>query len=127
MDMDLGGSAFCFDILGSAVLQRKTSMDVVDKAVYRVLVSKFASGIFDHPYTDEVRVKSLDRPEHRKLARDMAEESFVLAINQNETLPIKGIESKAIALVGWLADSVFDHCGSYFNVSVALCLPLLMR
>ena len=39
-------------------------------------------------------MKTLDRPEHRKLARDMAEESFVLAINQNGTLPIKGIRSK---------------------------------
>jgi beta-glucosidase-like glycosyl hydrolase len=62
-------------------------------------------------------VKTLDRPEHRKLARDMAEESFVLAINQNGTLPINGIRSKRIHLVGWLADSTFDHCGSYFNVS----------
>jgi hypothetical protein len=57
MDMDLGGSAFSFGVLGNAVLANKTSVGVVDKAVYRVLVSKFASGIFDHPYTDEERVK----------------------------------------------------------------------
>ena len=47
-----------------------------------VLVSKFASGIFDHPYTDETRVQSLDKPEHRVMARQMAEESFVLLINE---------------------------------------------
>ena len=115
MDMDLGGSAFSFDVLGNAVLNNKTTMAAVDKAVYRVLVSKFAAGIFDHPYTDESRVKSLDRPENRQLAREIAEESFVLAINENGTLPIKAIATKNIALVGWLADSVFDHCGSYFN------------
>lgn len=49
------------------------------------------------------------------MARDMAEESFVLAINENQTLPIKNINSKKIALVGWLADSEADHCGSYYN------------
>jgi beta-glucosidase-like glycosyl hydrolase len=60
--MDLGGSAFSFDVLGNAVLTNRTSMAVVDRAVYRVLVSKFASGIFDHPYVDESRALGLDPP-----------------------------------------------------------------
>lgn len=115
MDMDLGGSAFDYSVLGPAVLSNRTSMAMIDRAVYRVLVSKFASGIFDHPYTDESRVQSLDRAEHRVMAREMAEESIVLLINHNQTLPIKDIRTKKIALVGWLADSEFDHCGSYFN------------
>ena len=99
MDMDLGGSAFSYDVLGPAVLNNRTSMATLDQAVYRVLVSKFASGIFDHPYTDETRVQSLDKPEHRVMARQMAEESFVLLINENKTLPIRDIKSKKIALV----------------------------
>lgn len=89
MDMDLGGSAFSYEVLGKAVLANRTSMAVVDRAVYRVLVSKFAAGIFDQPYTDEARAKALDGPGNRAMAREMAEQSFVLAINNNQTLPLR--------------------------------------
>jgi len=115
MDMDLGGDAFSEAILLPAVHNNKTSEFYVDQACYRVLVSKFAAGLFEHPFTDESRVETLDAPENRVLAREAAEQSMVLLINKNDTLPLNIGSIKELAMVGPLADSAFDHCGSYFN------------
>ena len=41
------------------------------------------------------------------MAREMAEESFVLAVNANKTLPLRDLATKKIALVGYLADSEY--------------------
>ena len=46
----------------------------LDRAAYNVLVSKFAAGLFENPYTDESRVGHLDSPDNRKIARDHAEQ-----------------------------------------------------
>eukprot|EP00040_Diaphanoeca_grandis_P038707 m.257128 g.257128 ORF g.257128 m.257128 type:complete len:798 (-) comp35003_c0_seq1:1727-4120(-) len=113
MDMDLGGTTFA--TLVDAVNNNKTSEESLDRATYNVLTSKFAAGIFDSPYTDETRVNNLDNAQNRQLARDAAEQSMVLLINTNAFLPLDFIKLKNIALVGPLADSPNDQCGSYFN------------
>jgi beta-glucosidase len=67
MDMDLGGVAF--PLLNHAVATNKTTEKAVDRAVYNVLVSKFAAGLFEYPYTDEARVEHLDGAANRVMAR----------------------------------------------------------
>jgi hypothetical protein len=47
MDMDLGGTAFT--LLKPSLASGKTKMEYLDRAVYNVLVSKFAAGLFDNP------------------------------------------------------------------------------
>ena len=36
-----------------------------------MLVSKFAAGLFEQPFTDETRVDTLDNPQNRQLAREV--------------------------------------------------------
>jgi len=117
MDMDLGGTTF--PLLTQAVRDGKTTEAQVDRAAYNILASKFASGIFDHPYTDETRVDQLDKPANRKMARDAAEQSMTLLINSKSKgaplLPLDFSKIKKLALVGPLADDGPNQCGSYFN------------
>ena len=62
----------------------------LDKVVSRILIHKFASGIFDEgPVDADIAVKLLDNPKHRMLAKEAAEQSIVLLINKNgNTLPL---------------------------------------
>lgn len=75
-----------------------------------VLTSKFAAGLFETPYTDETRVSHLDTTAGRALAREVAEQSLVLAKNANGKLPLPGKGHK-IALVGPLADDADSTVG----------------
>ncbi|HEV7860717.1 MAG TPA: glycoside hydrolase family 3 N-terminal domain-containing protein, partial [Pyrinomonadaceae bacterium] len=85
----------------------------LDEAVRRILRIKFRLGLFDKPYTDELRERAvLLSPEHVAAAREIAARSMVLLKNEKETLPLnKNIRS--IALIGPLADSQQDMLGSW--------------
>jgi beta-glucosidase len=89
------------------------SQATIDEAVRRILRIKFRLGLFDKPYTDETRERTmLLSPEHRAAAREIAGRSMVLLKNEKETLPLnKSIRS--IALIGPLADSQQDIIGSW--------------
>ena len=65
------------------------------------LTQKFASGLFDAPFTDENWLSRLDAPEHRQLAYEAAAQSIVLMTNANNTLPLSfAAMSKGVAFVG---------------------------
>jgi beta-glucosidase len=89
------------------------SQATLDEAVRRILRIKFRLGLFDKPYTDETRERTmLLSPEHRAAAREIAGRSMVLLKNEKETLPLnKSI--RRIALIGPLADSQQDIIGSW--------------
>src|SRR5438093_3290098 len=89
----------------------------IDEAARRILRVKFALGLFDHPYVEEVPRPATIKAEYRELARKAAEESFVLlkndpASNGAPALPI-GRHVRTIALIGPLADSARDMLGSW--------------
>lgn len=87
----------------------------LDRATRNVLTSKFAAGLFDNPYTDETRVKVLDTPAGRKLAREAAEQGIVLLQNPRDSLPIHpGEFGSQVAILGSLANDTFNQCGGYF-------------
>ncbi len=94
----------------------RLKMDVIDQAVTRVLRVKFALGLFERPYTDEKPGSSrMLTPEHLELARQAAEESFVLlkndAVHGKPILPLAG--DKTVALIGPLADSQAGMFGAW--------------
>jgi beta-glucosidase len=95
------------------VKEGKVSMAVIDEAVRRVLRIKFRLGLFERPYTDEAREKTvLVRREHAAAAREIAARSIVLLKNERDLLPLdKGI--KSIAVIGPLADNQVDLMGSW--------------
>ncbi|MCA1556242.1 MAG: glycoside hydrolase family 3 C-terminal domain-containing protein, partial [Acidobacteria bacterium] len=93
--------------------ERKLSLATIDEAVRRVLRIKFRLGLFEHPYADEARERSvIARPEHVAAARQVAARSMVLLKNERKVLPLdKSIGT--IAVVGPLTDSPKDVLGSW--------------
>src|SRR3984893_6767764 len=108
VDMDMA-SSFYHDHLAQLVRSDQVSQARLDESVRRVLRLKFALGLFDHPYTDEVHeAAAMLRPEAISLARTAAERSLVLLKNSPgpNNAPILPLSSDVhnIALIGPLAD-----------------------
>src|ERR1051325_2896941 len=87
----------------------------VNEAVRRVLRAKGALGLFDDPYhgaSPERERAALLAPEHRQLARRVAEESIVLLKNEGQVLPLAA-RVKTLAVIGPLADDKTAALGSW--------------
>ncbi|MGW4110552.1 glycoside hydrolase family 3 C-terminal domain-containing protein [Actinosynnema sp. NPDC004786] len=87
-----------------------TEADVEDAARH-VLSIRFRLGEFDpagrNPYagtTPDV----IDAPEHRQLAREVAARQVVLLRNDNRTLPLSTSDTRDVAVVGQLADTLYE-------------------
>ena len=97
-----------------AVQQGYLSESAMDTALIRLFTARIKLGMFDPPemvpYT-KIDEKELDSPEHRALARKLANESMVLLKNDG-TLPLKSGITK-IAVVGPLADQTRVPLGNY--------------
>ncbi len=86
----------------------------IDTALIRLFTARVKLGMFDPPEMvpySKIDEKELDSPEHRELARVLANESMVLLKNDG-TLPLKKSGIK-IALVGPLADQTRYLLGNY--------------
>jgi beta-glucosidase len=117
-DVELPGTDCFGEPLRSAVDEAAIEMAVVDRAVGRVLASKFRLGLFEQPYVDEDAAPGiLSDPESREVSRRAAEKTFVLLKNdpagsgQAPLLPLSG--KKKIAVIGPLADSPRDVLGAW--------------
>ncbi|MGM9708941.1 MAG: beta-glucosidase BglX [Prevotella sp.] len=111
-DMDMCSNAF-IDKLRGLVESGRVSMDDIDRACRRVLEAKYKLGLFADPYRfcEPKRLKTdLYTEEHRKAARDMAAETFVLLKNE-QILPLK--KQGKIALIGPLADNRTNMVGCW--------------
>ena len=83
----------------------------MDRAVARVLETKFRLGLFDDPYVDpDYAGRTNNSPEHRKLAIEAARKAIVLLKNDN-LLPLDLAKLKTIAVIGPNAADV--HLGGY--------------
>ncbi|MFI7024650.1 beta-glucosidase [Micromonospora sp. NPDC049900] len=87
---------------------------IVDRAVLRVLRQKEAIGLLDATFDDEPQPVDLDSPEHRSIARRLAEKSVVLVANQG-VLPLPA--GRRVAVVGPNADreGALFGCYSFLN------------
>lgn len=86
------------------VASRKVSETTIDRAVARVLFTKYKLGLFEHPYADEAGERTaLLSPANRAAARELAARTFVLLKNDRKTLPLSRT-LKSIAVIGPLAD-----------------------
>jgi beta-glucosidase len=88
---------------------------LVDQAVLRVLRQKLELGLLDATFDDEPPTAvDLDSPEHRAVARRLAEESIVLLRNDG-VLPLD--EGRRIAVIGPNADrpGALFGCYSFLN------------
>jgi beta-glucosidase len=95
------------------VKNREVSMATIDNAVRDVLRIKYRLGLFDNPFADASREKSVVfNSEFRKFARQSATESFVLLKNERQTLPIAK-NTKKIAVIGPLANDKRSMNGAW--------------
>lgn len=94
----------------------------LDRAVARVLETKFRLGLFDHPYVDPDYAERINNSaEHKQLALEAARKSIVLLKNEKNILPLDLTKLKTIAVIGPNAADV--HIGGYsrdpgFGISV---------
>ena len=98
--------------LQKAIDQGLVKPEVLERAVKNVLRFKFRAGLFDkdaYLYSKEEKI-TLDTPEERQTAYDIATQSVVLLEN-NGVLPLKDV--KNILLTGPNANSVWAMCGDY--------------
>ena len=121
VDYDLSEGTV-YSTLVEQVKQGTVSMSEVDRAVARVLETKFRLGLFDHPYVDpDYAEKVNNSPEHKQLALEAARETMVLLKNDKNLLPLDLTKLKTIAVIGPNAADV--HLGGYsrdpgFGISV---------
>ena len=84
----------------------------LDRAVARVLETKFRLGLFDNPYVDpDYAEKVTNSAEHRALALKTAQKALVLLKNENNLLPLDLTKLKTIAVIGPNAEGL--HLGGY--------------
>lgn len=122
VDSDMMTEGFVGE-LAASVKEGRVSMKTVDQACRRVLEAKEKLGLLADPYKflrcEQNRIYT---DEHRKAAREIAAESFVLLKNDG-TLPLQ--EGKKVALVGPLADAGAQYTGSWQGAAYDDCRSLL--
>ena len=92
------------------VKEGKVPMDLIDRAVRRILRQKLVLGLFERPYVDPAKVSD---DAHRALALQVAHEGIVLLKNDRNRLPLESEFLKSIAVIGPNADDVTAQLGDY--------------
>lgn len=111
VDVELPSGDAYLEPLAQAVRDGRVSESLVDRALERVLRQKEDLGLLDEDFTaDPPAAVDLDSPEHRRLARDIAERSVVLLSNDG-TLPLTA--DRRVAVIGPNADRPHALFGCY--------------
>jgi len=113
LDMDMVGEGF-LTTLKKSLKEGKVTQQEIDLACRRVLEAKYKLGLFNNPdksIDPQRESRDVFTTENRAFARKIAEHSFVLLKNSNQTLPLK--KSGTIALVGPLADNHSEMLGTW--------------
>ncbi|HZA74206.1 MAG TPA: beta-glucosidase BglX [Propionibacteriaceae bacterium] len=112
LEMALTDPAYAY--LPEAVKKGDVTEAAIDACVRRVLAAKLRLGLFEDPYVDEDRARTvLADPAHREVARVAAERSAVLLRNEGDLLPLDAAALGSVAVVGPLADSRRDTLGPW--------------
>ncbi len=102
----------------------KISEDLIDKAVARILRSKFQVGLFENPYVDpEKAMRLTDTAQDRALAAEAARKAIILLKNENGLLPLDRTKLKSIAVIGPNAEKA--HLGGYTDPNPPRSVSLL--
>ena len=98
--------------LVKSVKAGKVSIELIDQAVSNILRVKFLAGLFENPFADPKQVaKIVNHPRHRRVSRQVAQESIILLKNKNDLLPLDK-KIKSLAVIGPNADvaELGDYC-----------------
>lgn len=90
-----------YERLTDLVKEEKMDIKYIDQAVRRILTVKFKLGLFDNPFGEPSKVKSVvHNVEKVALAKEIADESAILLKNEKNILPLDLNKYKKIAVVG---------------------------
>ncbi|HTR43662.1 MAG TPA: beta-glucosidase BglX [Pseudomonadales bacterium] len=113
VDMEMMSTTYV-ETVKAQIEEKKISKETLDNAVRRVLMVKFAKGLFDRPYTDESLYKTAYlHPDAVALAREAAAKSCVLLKNDNNLLPLS--KHVKIALIGPLGSDGEELVGPWYS------------
>ena len=95
------------------VKEGKVSIELIDRAVRRILEQKIRLGLFENPYIDpEYAIKVTHTKESQDVALNVAREGIVLLKNDKNILPVQK-NLKKIAVIGPNADNEKNQLGDY--------------
>lgn len=99
LDLEMPGPALMMgDELLKAVNEDKVDKAVIDDKIRRLLRVIILSGAFENP--EEAPEQAIDKPEHRRLAREVAGEGIVLLKNSDNILPLDEEKMESLAIIG---------------------------
>ena len=111
VDYDLSDGSVYRTLLWQ-VKQGTVSEAELDRAVGRILATKFRLGLFDNPYVDpDYAERITNSAEHRALALKTAQKAVILLKNDKNLLPLDLAKLRTIAVIGPNAEGV--HLGGY--------------
>jgi beta-glucosidase len=116
-----GDGGFTAAQVTEALKRGLITMDDVDRAVRRKLLIRLRLGEFDHDGGPFATAAAVDTAAHRELARAAARRAAVLLSNDG-LLPLAISQSAAVAVVGPLADTLYEDWyspGLPYQVTIA--------
>lgn len=119
MDMDWPQQVAFGEELKQMFTSGKAPIEILDRAVLRILTAKFRMGLFEHPFALEGEELEREFADTKELTYQSAAESLILLKNHNSVLPIRKKGKKKIALVGPHADNASRFFGGYTHLSMA--------
>lgn len=117
MDVEMPSSMGYGEALKQRFASGKADIELLNRAVLRVLTAKFRMGLFEHPYAlqGEELKETVCQISDREVSLRSARESIVLLKNENQTLPLKR-HVKKIALIGPHAAYARKMFGGYTHL-----------
>lgn len=113
VEMDMVGEGF-LTTLPKSLEEGRITEKQIDDACRLILIAKYRLGLFDDPYqySNPERAKTdVFSSANRKVAREIASQTFVLLKNDDNILPLQ--KQGKIALVGPLADNKENMTGTW--------------
>lgn len=107
-DLECGSS---YKALSQAVERGLISVEEIDRAVERLMRARMEMGLFEADDPFGIPYSVVDCEAHRRLAREIAEQSMVLLQNRDNLLPLQ--PNIRVALVGPNADNETMQWGNY--------------
>lgn len=119
MDMELPNKACYNEELMEWFREGKIPMEILDRAVFRILEAKFRMGLFEHPFAleGEELQQQFYHEKDKEISRLSAEESIVLLKNDG-ILPMKK-KLKKVVVIGPHANNPRSFFGGYTHLSMA--------
>lgn len=117
MDVELPAPTGYGEALKNMFVEGKADIEVLDRAVRRVLIEKFRMGLFDNPFglTEEELDQAYQNVEDQSVSLTSARESMVLLKNDG-VLPMKR-DIKKIAVIGPQANWANYYFGGYTRLT----------